>query len=222
MIYKETQTLLNDNLRNATVQPRNTMPDHRPMMTCPNAGFVESHCTPENDRSGSLQSYSITCAHYVEHRDPFTGAFREGRLVHTRRPGHCGQSEICIDNLRSNWVPLHPRLAVCVRKQMFDGTMYGPDEGESMQKIDIVLEKAGYKSAYMVMSKDDGTTPTEVDTFNIDAWPEVGSMQRQKCRDCMNLETQALDSDINALKADVRLLTTGAAAGILWLALIAG
>jgi hypothetical protein len=100
--------------------------------------------------------------------------------------------------------------------------MYGPEEGDSLQMINRVLEKGGHQAAYMVVSKDDGSTPTEVDAFDIDAWPEVGSMQRQECRDCMNIETEALGSDINALKAEVRLLTTGAAAGILWMALIAG
>ena len=100
--------------------------------------------------------------------------------------------------------------------------MYGPGEGESVQVINRVLEKGGYKSVYMVMSDEEGMTATEVDTFNVDAWPDIGSAQTQRCRDCMNIETAVTNSDINALKADVRMLTTGGATAILWLALMAG
>ena len=230
-IYAETSSsspALNGSLTNMTVQPRNAALTQRLMNMCPtalypNTGFVESHCTPEDDTSGSLQTYLITCAHYVEHRDPH-GQFQEARLVHSRRTGHCADHEICVDNLRSNWAPAGPRLAVCVRKQLFDGTMYGPGEGESVMRIDQVLRKGNFQGAYMVLSGSDGTTPTEVDAFNIDAWPEVGSMQSQECRDCAMLETKALGSDINSLKAEARLLTAGvgATAGILWLALLAG
>ena len=115
-----------------------------------------------------------------------------------------------------------PHHANCVRKSMFDGSMYGPGEGESKQRINRVLERGGYQSASIIMSGSDGTTSKEVDTFNIDSWPEIGSKRSQKCRDCTNLQTDLIKSDIKALKAEAKLLTAGAAAGILWLALMSG
>ena len=223
MVYTESQSAINGSLNNGSLLPRGFVGGYRPITNCYDSFFVESHCTPQNDRPGTLQSYSITCAHYVDHHDPFSGLYQQSHVVHRHRGGFCDSDEICMNGLGGVFV--YPRLrqyANCVKRSMFDGTMYGPGEGESKQRINRVLEKGGYQGAYMVMSDSDGTTPTEVDTFNIDAWPEIGSKQSEKCRDCMNLQTDAVKSDIKALKAQARLLTAGAAAGILWLGLMSG
>ena len=195
----------------------------RPINICPGSFFVESRCTPQHDTPGSLQTYSITCAEYIEHRDPNSGELQQSNLVHRHRTGYCEMTEVCMTSFGVHWPIPHPRrYANCVGKSLFDGTMYGPGDGESKMRINVALQRGEYQSAYLVISQSDGTTPTEVDTFNIDTWLEDGETRSQKCRDCMDLQTSAIAPDLKALKAEARLLTTGAAAGILWLALMSG
>ena len=86
----------------------------------------------------------------------------------------------------------------------------------------------------MVVSQPDGSTPLEVDRFAVE--PVIGTGQlgtngggtavvagvQSQCRDCMELETQQFVRGTEGLRAQATLLTTGAAAGILWLALVSG
>ncbi len=79
----------------------------------------------------------------------------------------------------------------------------------------------------MVVSKPDLNTPLEVDKFNVEA-EVIGnddikdSGALDKCRDCMELETQQFKKGTESLKAEARLLTTGVMAGVLWLAVMSG
>lgn len=194
------------------------------MTHCIGAEFVESHCTPEDDRAGSLQTYLITCAEWTSQHDPLSGQYRWSNVVHRRRGGFCENDEVCVNAVIKTYphVPAQ-RCANCIKKTLFDNSMYGPGDNESKQRINTVLKRRDYHSAYMVASKKDASTPTEVDAFNVDSWPEVGKKQSQSCRDCMDLQVKGLASGLNAMEAEARLLTTGvAAAGILWLALMAG
>ena len=218
MVYQEPQLPQVNNFTNDPMIPRDFWHGCRPMTFCYDSTFVESHCTPQPDMSGSLQSYSILCAQLRDHPSPWSGAYVQPSFVHRRRTGSCDSDEVCITSFgaRTQW-------ASCVKKSFFDSTMYGPGESESKQRINRALEKGRFKGAYMVTSQNDGTTPTEVDTFNIDTWSVVGQKQSQKCRDCMDLQAKRFAPNMNALRAEARLLTTGAAAaGMLWLALIAG
>ena len=86
----------------------------------------------------------------------------------------------------------------------------------------------------MVVSQPDGNTPLEVDRFAVqpvvapdhlgtDGYGNAAiSGVQSQCRDCMELETQQFVKGTEGLRAQARLLTTGAAAGILWLALASG
>ena len=86
----------------------------------------------------------------------------------------------------------------------------------------------------MVVSQPDGNTPLEVDKFTMqplvahdntgtgDERTAVTPGVQSQCRDCMELETQQFVKGTERLKAQATLLTTGAAAGILWLALLSG
>ena len=131
--------------------------------------------------------------------------------------------EVCMDSFSEHFPNHGPRRhANCVGKNMFNGTMYGPEEGESAMRISTVLEKGGYSSASMVMSDSEGTTPTDVDIFNVDTWPEMGKMSSQTCHDCVNVQTGAIATDIKALKAEAKVVTAGAAIGVLWLAVLSG
>ena len=82
-------------------------------------------------------------------------------------------------------------------------------------------------SVYGVVSQTDATTPIEVDTFNVDTWATglvaaTGGVHTKKCRECMNIKTDALEPKTDSLKVEATLLTAGGAAGILWLALMSG
>ena len=115
-------------------------------------------------------------------------------------------------------------MASCVQKWAFDEyTLDGDGQVRGMLEAAIF----NVKRTYAVMSKVDTRTPFEVDTYDIDAWVhgsriEAGALQSKKCRDCMDLVTDAFEPKTDALKIEAILLTTGAAAGILWLAFMLG
>ena len=79
----------------------------------------------------------------------------------------------------------------------------------------------------MLVSKPDQSTPIEVDTFDVEAevagngdTASPGTVD--KCRDCMDLETQQFKKGTESLKAGATMLSTGAIAGVLWLAVMSG
>ena len=73
-----------------------------------------------------------------------------------------------------------------------------------------------------VVSQPDRQTPLEVDRLEIDATSPGKPVQKEQCRDCIDLGTGALEDGIAALKTEARLLTVGAAVGVLWLTVLAG
>ena len=94
--------------------------------------------------------------------------------------------------------------------------------GKSAGERPPLLDLEG-KRAQMVVSQVDGTTPLEVDTFDVETLNATGNaVQSKKCRDCLELKTDTFGPDIDGLKAEVTLLTTGAIAGILWLVVLSG
>ena len=120
------------------------------------------------------------------------------------------------------------KFAFCVQRsafQKFAPTSKGPLRLK-LDKTALMKELEG-KRLSMVASKPDQSTPMEVDTFNVEA--DVADNGDTKdpgpgdsCRDCMELESQQFKKGTKGLKAEARMLTTGAVAGVLWLAIMSG
>ena len=145
-----------------------------------------------------------------------------------RRSAYCMLDEVCITTLRRT------SEANCVKASYFTRIMDNWNGVESANEMVGTMANGDTKeflkfqlknmSASMVLSNTNGTAPIEVDTFKAEAGfsGEVESTQSRKCRDCLELETEKFEPNTDFLKADVRLLTAGAAAGILWLAIMSG
>lgn len=146
----------------------------------------------------------------------------------TRRTARCEPDEVCITTKR------HTTEANCVKEVYFtlimnnwngvqtaNGLLNSIEAGDSRNDP---FHRLGNMTASMVLSNKNGTAPIEVDTFATDAGVTGGQvpMQSDKCRDCMDLETKPFQPETDSLKTEVKLLTTGAAAGILWLAIMSG
>ena len=83
-----------------------------------------------------------------------------------------------------------------------------------------------------VVSEADGMTPMNVQSLELDAGiagaghvgGEVGPTSEQKCQDCASLNTEVLAKGTDFLSAKATVVGTAgaAAAGILWLTVLAG
>ena len=138
------------------------------------------------------------------------------------RTGHCKDDEICVDGLGRGGGSRHGPHAVasCVSRQYFIRMIHnaGKPAGERES-----LTNLGGKQTRMMVSKADGNTPMEVDKFDVMAVDAVGeAVQSNQCRDCMELKSDTFEPSTKGLKAEATLLTAGAAAGILWLAVLSG
>ncbi len=204
----------------------------RPLNECPGtAVFIRSYCTPEHDKPGSLQRYTIVCVHSTviinDHEFPTenslwlgfanaVGAVPVHRYTTTQRDGHCNDDEICVPGLGKERSRSGKVMASCVGTEYFVKYInWGENQRQS-------LDLEG-KTASMVVSRLDGTTPVEVDTFEADTETTIGgAVQTRRCRDCMELQTDRFAADTEGLKLGTRLLTAGAMAGVLWLAIGSG
>ena len=202
----------------------------RPVNECPGvADFRESFCTPEVDKAGSLQRYTIVC------RETFTmidgvespiqndlyltyaaivGAPPMTRQETFRRDGHCDKDEICVSGLGIEASARGKRMASCVRNEYF--IKYISWGNNQQQNNDLEG-----KMASMLVSQQDGTTPIEVDTLEVDT-ETAGVVQENRCRDCVELKTTRFGADTRNLRFQTRLLTAGTMAGVLWLAIASG
>ena len=143
------------------------------------------------------------------------------------RDRHCPQDHICVDGKRRHklgflgnqgnadgWRDTRQE-ASCVPTNFFvEYIQWGKRDQKGLN-----LEG---KTASMVASQLNGT-PIEVDTFEADTETANGdTTQTKRCRDCMELQTDPFRADIESLQFGTRLLTTGAMAGVLWLAIASG
>ena len=181
-----------------------------------NSYFRSSHCTPEDGKALGMQSWEISChlPHTITH--PLTGQ-PTSVWVGATRSGHCEDREICVDAPGLNAYRQSANVARCVSQEDYVFV----NRSTSGTGSHPVVSFAG-KRATMMLSESDGKIPREVDMFVIKA-EAVGSVeQKKRCRDCIELQTDTLAPNIQLLKTETRLLTTGAVAGILWLALMSG
>ena len=114
-------------------------------------------------------------------------------------------------------------------------TIRGPPTPSKLSKVDSSDVSGGSgngkssSSASIAVSQVDGETPIEADTLELAAWngnegeiSGAGGPQSHKCRDCTDLEVAKLPSDTEHLKLEASMLTAGAMAGILWIAVMSG
>ena len=190
---------------------------------------MSSTCKPEPGKPGSMQAYVTFCHRIVEAYDPWTGLPDGQADVPSYRNGHCRDDEICVNGLGPTKSTSGHRMATCVGVEYFTRMISYNQGNKSRQKTELEGSRAS-----MVVSQPDGNTPLEVDTFAVEpiaaadhlgadgeGAATVHSLQ-SKCRDCVELETQQFAKGTEGLRAQATLLTTGAAAGILWLAVLSG
>ena len=206
---------------------------YRPIIYCekPGTTFQTSECNPTDQQQGGVQTYTIVCRRDQHIFDPYTAKFLYTQPYPERRSGRCENTEVCMNGqspsngeLNGNGI----KYAYCVQKSAFlkyAAASRGP-LGLKLDKMSMVKELEG-KRMSMFVSKPDQSTPLEVDRFDVEA--EVADDGNGKdpgagdrCRDCMELETQQFKQGTESLKAEARMLTTGAIAGVLWLAIVSG
>ena len=203
----------------------------RQLNECPGQGeFRESFCTPGPDQAGSLQRYTIVCRYtYLTYDDAevavpndlrltyaaIVGGATASRIETKRRDGHCQKDEICVPGLGIEASTSGKRMASCVRTEYFIKYI---NWGNNNRQQGLDLEG---KMASMVVSQQDGTTPIEVDTLAADT-ETAGAVQTNRCRDCVELETDPFEANANNLRFQTKLLTAGTMAGVLWLAIASG
>ena len=96
------------------------------------------------------------------------------------------------------------------------------NSGKPADERDSLLD-LGRKQVRMIASKEDGSTPQEVDMFSLVAMDSGGqAVQSNRCQDCLELKSDILTLKIDELKTETMLLTAGTVAGILWLAILSG
>ncbi len=237
MLFEEPSPIASKNLGNRHVPMYS-----RPINTCHGHGgvsiFISSECQPEQGKPGSLQAYQTICHRIVEGYDPWTGtsdgpfAANGTSEYPTFRNGHCTDNEICVNGLGAARSRSGHRMASCISTEFFVHMIESGTRNVNKSRIRTV-ELEG-KMLNMMFSETNGNTPLEADTLAakpIFASDHLGADGEgaafhddslKKCRDCMELETQQFEKGVEGLKTQVRLLTTGAAAGILWLALVSG
>ena len=223
MLYAPPATTSNNSLSNR----RAILP--RPINFCRAGTFVMSFCTPQDNKAGSLQSYTVVCGTYeigMPENSSSEYDIDDAPSIHWShrfRSGHCAADEICVDGFgEQEFAEPHQGLgsrtamASCVRTEYFIKYInWGKHEQEN-----LALEGT---SANIVASQLDLQTPMEVDTFKIDAdISNHTSGTEKKCRDCMKLRTERFGPDTEGLKIETTLLSAGAMAGILWIALLSG
>ena len=201
----------------------------RSIHTCTIGGiFMESFCTPQDNKTGSLQSYTVVCHHIAPAPDPedFPDALLgdyapisfipNQQIVSRRRDGHCAEGEICVPGIGAGKSRSGRRMASCVRSEYFIKYINWGDNHEGGMALEGM-------AASLVASQLDGKTPFEVDSFEVDTETTADSSgQKKKCRDCVELETDKFEATTEGLKIQTTLLTTGAMAGVLWLAIMSG
>ena len=197
-----------------------------------NVFFISSECRHEPGKTGSMQAYRTFCHRIIEDYDPWTGE-SNGTFAHVPsfKYGHCQDNEICVNGLGAQEAPSGHRVATCVSIEYFTRMIqYSQDRGNG-SRSQTALEGS---MASMMVSKPDASTPLEVDNFAVEpviATDHMGADGEgatavqsvwSRCRDCVELETQQFEKGTEGLTARATLLTTGAAAGILWVFLLSG
>lgn len=186
---------------------------------------------------GSMQSYLVFCRETGSETGTRNQSFEDKPAAYrvprpTAESGRCRQNEICVNGQDPGW--LGTSVALCVAKDRFNIMTEAVDDGlrRAFLKNREGMEMGGL-FANAVFSDEEGATPVKVQEMDlafekgssgISASPSssAASAKTQKCRDCFELIARDLTAETNLLLADVTVVGTAAAAGILWLAVLSG
>ena len=182
-----------------------------------NETFVESHCTPDEDEDAALGAYVYTCRKVVEHWRA-TGEYMGFAPAYQSRHGRCEPNEVCVEGFGTQ------QIASCVHTSLFDD--YTIDKNGRIRGM-LNGEVFDVAKAWAVISKTDQSTAMTSKRMGIATWNSAalggrGTVQSKRCRNCADLETDVLAPDMDSLRLEATLMSTGAVAGILWLAMGAG
>ena len=116
------------------------------------------------------------------------------------------------------------QIASCVHNSLFDDYMMDKD---GMIKGMLHGTLFDVQKAYAVISNEEKSAAIPSKKLDIGAWNSAarrgkGTVQRKSCMNCLDLETDLLRPNTDSLRVEATLMSTGAVAGILWLAMGAG
>ena len=128
--------------------------------------------------------------------------------------------------------PQYPEMvqASCIHAELFDEWQIAKDGVHRPMLDGQIFEPV--MSMFAIMSQGDEKTPMEVDKFELDAWSKAEEesstsvtkrVQRERCRDCTEIQMNAIEKGTDSLKLEARLLTgvsTATLAGVLWLTVV--
>ena len=213
MLYQEPTALSNNSLNGRQTTLSRLIKDCQ----VEHALFSSSHCTPTDGKSGGMQSWQIRCFLPYNISHPETHEFTTRTYVSAFRDGHCHFDENCVDGRGLNAFGHIDDVATCVSQE--DYVVIDPWNSNVKTRLKPPL---GRKRTNVVLSEMDKNTPLEVDTFDVQTTTAEDPVLDRKCRDCMELRTDVLEPSTERVRTEVTLLTTGIAAGVLWLTVISG
>ena len=127
--------------------------------------------------------------------------------------GECYPDEICIDGIFKDRG--YPSLASCVTEEDF------VDDED-------ITEDLGGLNARVTVTALDAREPVRMRNLEIKAArgrgssSRAGSSSRQHCGQCSDLSAGPLAADVDSLKVEASLMTAGAMAGVIFIALASG
>ena len=212
----------------------------RPITFCksPTAAFLTSYCKHSRSRNilVRLQDYTVHCQELrpltstvviptsqssTTDAEPFLST-SEPQFVRPYLPpvvsedGACAPEEICVDG------PLFSGVAHCVSTAYFVQMI---NKGRGQSDVQEAVGELAGKTARMIVSEADGSTPLEVQGIDLKAGvteekvnAERTPTQERKCRHCFELRTQKMAQGTDFLKTEASLMTAATvAAGVVWL-----
>ncbi len=180
--------------------------------------FVDSHCNHKNKVLGSLQAYTYRCLVYLP--NPRYPRYAHRTIVNYA--GDCHDDELCVSGVGQNQLRGNTtvEMAHCVKSEAYTRL----ESGKGVMTFDESLKGARLEVA---LSEQDQKTPLEADSMHAQSGTSAlagakGSTQSKSCIDCLDLDTGPLSANTDFLETEVRLMTAGVAAGILWLTIWSG
>ena len=179
--------------------------------------FVNSTCNHQDQLLGSLQSYTYHCLSFIE--DPRNTRYH--RRVITPHSGDCHDDEICVNGMGDNELRRNAPVPVahCVKSEAYTKLARNSDPQDLGQYTDSNLD--------LTLSKTDQKTLLKAESIDTEAGSSAlggtkGSTKSNSCSECLDLRTDKLPPQTDFLDAEVKLLTAGAVAGMMWLTILSG
>ena len=231
LIYWQSDTIS----RNSNLTDRQSAA--RQITTCRShsARFLGSRCKHSNGFEVSLQEYEVHCQEYPSPRyNLMMGHDPAGALLEplpTFEGGSCSEHEICVNSMPS-WA-YGREVATCVETKDFipddeyDHSVHqgaeGVPPGSTGKYIGDALREISARSAGIVASGSNGSTPLGLGWLEVDTGAEVGGkVQKQRCKDCFGLRVRETTPNADFMKIEATLMATTITTGLIWVSIFAG